>query len=266
MLTEDRKIGRIEQAVTQSVPFPSAMPGLPQELSPEQKIACAARVLAHEKWTLNVAGHITVVKDGSTDMLVNGYGTWWEEMSAQDICTLNADGDVIAGRWDVTPAIAIHTELHRARPDAKVIIHNHPHYATLLATMHVLPEITDQQACMFDDEMVLFDEYTGGVDNEEDGRYLAAAIGPTATVAVLANHGILVMGRTIEEATYKASTFERTCRLNYEAMLTAKGAVPVPKECRAPLKPMLLNQDLTVKFYWDGAVRQLLKREPDVLV
>jgi ribulose-5-phosphate 4-epimerase/fuculose-1-phosphate aldolase len=256
MLQEERKVGRIEQALTQSVAFPSAMPGLPLVLSPEQKIACAARVLAHEKWTLNVAGHITVM---------NGYGTWWDELSAQDVCTLNADGDVIAGRWDVTPAIAIHTELHRARPDARVIIHNHPHYATLLATMHLLPEITDQQACMFDDEMVLFDEYTGGVDNEEDGKYLAAAIGPTATVAVLANHGILVMGRSIEEATYKASTFERTCRLNYEAMLTGKGAVPVPKESRGALKPMLLNEDLTVKYYWDGAVRQLLKREPDVL-
>jgi ribulose-5-phosphate 4-epimerase/fuculose-1-phosphate aldolase len=265
MLTEEKKLGRIGQALTQSVPFPSAMPGLPQELTIEQKIACAARILAFEKCTLNVAGHITVVNDDTTDMLVNGYGTWWEELTAGDICTLNEDGDVIAGRWDVTPAIAIHTELHRARPDAKVIIHNHPHYATLLATMHLLPEITDQQACMFDDEMVLMDEYTGGVDNEDDGRYLAGIVGPTATVAVLANHGILVMGRTIEEATYKMTTFERTCRLNYEAMLTGKGAVPVPKEQRGPLKPMLLSPNLTVKYYWDGAVRQLLRREPDVL-
>lgn len=265
MATQQHTAGRIEQALTQSVPFPRAMPGLPRELTIQQKMACAARVLAFEKCTLNVAGHITVVKEGSTDLWVNGYGTWWEELSASDICTINADGYVTDGPWDVTPAIAIHTELHRSRPDAKVVIHNHPHYATLLATMHLLPEITDQQASMFDGEMVLFDEYTGGVDNEEAGRYLADAIGPTASVIVLANHGVIVTGGSVEEATYKLTTFERTCMLNYQAMVTGKGAVPVPPDLRLALKPMLLSDRMTVRYYWDGAVRQLLRREPDVL-
>jgi ribulose-5-phosphate 4-epimerase/fuculose-1-phosphate aldolase len=264
MANQEKQAGRIAQALSQSVPFPRAMPGVPQELTVQQKMACAARILAFEGCALNVAGHITVVSDGSSDLWVNGYGTWWEELSASDICVINADGDVIEGRWDVTPAIAIHTELHRARPDAKVVIHNHPHYATLLATMHLLPEITDQQACMFDDEMVLFDEYTGGVDNQEAGRYLADAVG-AASVAVLANHGVIVVGGSVEEATYKLTTFERTCRLNYEAMLTGKGGVPVPKDMRRALKPMLLSDRLTVRYYWEGAVRQLLRREPAVL-
>jgi ribulose-5-phosphate 4-epimerase/fuculose-1-phosphate aldolase len=267
MLTEtpEQKMGRIEQALAQLTPFPKAMPGLPRELTIQEKMACSARILAFEGCTLNVAGHITVVQEDSTDLWVNGYGTWWEELSASDICVIDEDGDVKAGRWDVTPAVAIHTELHRSRPDAKVVIHNHPYYATLLATMHVLPEITDQQACMFDDEVVLFDEYTGGVDNADAGRYLAKAIGPDASVAVLANHGIIVMGSSVEEATYKLTTFERTCKLNYHAMLAGKTAVPVPKEQRQQLKPMLLNDRLTVRYYWDGAVRQLLRRAPEVL-
>lgn len=265
MATKEQKAGRIEQALSESVPFPRAMPGLPKELTIEQKMACAARILASEGCALNVAGHMTVVREGTPGLWVNGYGRWWEELSASDICAIDEDGDVTDGSWDVTPAIAIHTELHRARPDAMVVIHNHPHYATLLATMHTLPEITDQQASMFDDEMVLFDEYTGGVDNQDDGRYLAHAIGASASVAMLANHGVIVMGATIEEATFKFTTFERTCRLNYQAMLTGKGGVPVPKELRQALKPMLLSDRLTVRYYWEGAVRQLLRREPDVL-
>ena len=83
------------------------------------------------------------------------------------------NGEVIDGRWDVTPAVFIHTELHRSRPDARVIIHNHPYYGSLLSTMHVQPDIIDQQACMFDGDIALFDEYTGGVDDADGGQYLA---------------------------------------------------------------------------------------------
>ena len=37
-----------------------------------------------------------------------------------------ADGAVLEGPWDVTGAVYIHTELHRVRPDARVVVHGHP--------------------------------------------------------------------------------------------------------------------------------------------
>ena len=95
------------------------------------------------------------------------YGLWWREVSASDIIVLSPTGEVLEGNWDVTPAIYIHTEIHKARPDAEVIIHNHPYYGSLLSTMHIEPKIIDQQACMFDGDIALFDEYTGGVDDAE---------------------------------------------------------------------------------------------------
>ena len=66
-------------------------------------------------------------------MLVNPWGLWWQELTASDICQVDADAHVVRGRWDVTPAIHIHTELHRVRDDARVVIHNHPSRAADLA-------------------------------------------------------------------------------------------------------------------------------------
>ena len=54
-----------------------------------------------------------------------------------------------------------------------VVVHNHPYYGSLLSTMHKLPEITDQQACMFDGDIALFGAYTGGVDDAAGGQQLA---------------------------------------------------------------------------------------------
>lgn len=254
-------MGKLDDAIA-GRGFPSAMPEVP-ELSVPEQMACAARMLSHHDFALDVAGHITVVRpENDGTMWCTPYGLWWREVTASDIIVLDADGEVIEGRWDVTPAVFIHTELHRSRPDARVVIHNHPFYGSLLSTMHVAPEITDQQACMFDGDIALFDEYTGGVDDADGGRYLAESVGD-ATAVILANHGVLLTGETVAQATYRATNFERTCRLNHQAMVAGQKPVPVPPEQRAQLKAAI--NSMSVDYFWGGAVRQLLASEPEVL-
>lgn len=257
-------MGKLDEALSGSG-FPRVMPDVP-ELTMPQKIAATARMLAKTGYALDVAGHITVVRDDRDDgsMWCTPYGKWWYEVQASDILTIDADGEVIEGRWEVTPAVAIHTEIHRNQPDAKVVIHNHPYYGTLLATMKVAPDITDQQACMFDGDVRLFDEYTGGVDNAADGKYLSDAI-DGATAVILANHGVLILADQLELACYRAVTFERMCRLNYDAMASGQKAVPVPPEQRGKLKEAINNKNMTVRYFWGGALRRLLRDEPEVL-
>lgn len=254
-------MGKLDDAIA-GIGFPSAMPPVP-DLDVPQQIACAARILASNGYALDVAGHITVVRpDGDGSMWCTPYGLWWRELTASDIITIDADGNVIDGRWDVTPAVFIHTEIHRARPDAQVVIHNHPYYGTLLATLHVAPEITDQQACMFDGDIALFDEYTGGVDDADGGSHLAAAVG-NATAVILANHGVLITGETVPQSVLRAMNFERSCRFNYDAMATAQKPLPVPPDLRGTLKAAL--NSMSVEYYWGGEIRHLLASEPEVL-
>jgi ribulose-5-phosphate 4-epimerase/fuculose-1-phosphate aldolase len=255
-------LGRIDQALGDEGSFPSVWPDPPPSMTPQQRIAASARILDRAGLALDVAGHITEVRDDGETMWATPYGKWWNELRGSDTLVVDYDGNVVDGKWDVTPAIFLHTEIHKYRPDARVVIHNHPYYSTLLATMRLVPEITDQQACMFDGEVVLHDEYAGGVDSAGSGQELADAIGG-ASVVLLAHEGSLVMGSTIEEATYKFEMFERTCRLNYDALATGRALRTVPEERRARLKQMLLRY--STRFYWNGAVRTLLAEEPDVL-
>ena len=91
---------------------PSKVPPIGVDLSNEQALAVAFRHLAAIGFAENMAGHITWQPDGQTDMFVNPWGLWWAELTASDICAVDADARVVRGRWDVTPAIHIHTELH----------------------------------------------------------------------------------------------------------------------------------------------------------
>jgi ribulose-5-phosphate 4-epimerase/fuculose-1-phosphate aldolase len=194
-------------------------------------------------------------------MWCNPWGLWWEEVRASDILRLDAHGAIVAGSWDVTPAVFLHTELHRARVDARVIVHNHPYYATLLSTIGEEPRMVHQNSCIFDGELAFVDEY-GGVGDASEGQWLAEQVGDASGI-LLAHHGAIVTAPTIPAACYKATTFERMCHLTYDALVAGPKPVEVPAEARPALKTAL--QGNTPQAYWDGAVRQLLRRAPEVL-
>lgn len=241
---------------------PSVMPGIGRDLTPAQELACSLRHLDDIGFCESYTGHITWQLPGNEPLLVNPWGLWWAETSASDICTIGLDGTVLEGRWDVTPAFHIHTELHRRRPDARVVIHNHPMYGTLLACTGQLPRIIHQNSAMFADELVFVDEYDGEVASADLGAKLADAMGD-ASVAVLASHGVLVTGPTIARATYAAANFERCCEIAYRTMLLGTEPTSLPEQYQRPLKASIVERGS--EAYWDGAVRQLIAREPDVL-
>jgi ribulose-5-phosphate 4-epimerase/fuculose-1-phosphate aldolase len=242
------------------------MPPIGVDLDLRQELACAFRILARGGFGENIAGHITVMADDGGSMWINPWGLWWEEVAASDVCRVAFDGELLEGRWDVTPAAPIHTELHRARADARVVIHNHPYHSTVLAAVGLLPEVVHQTAAMFDGELVLVDEYTGEIDTPDLGAELADRIGG-ATVAILANHGVVVTGSTIPEATYRAATIDRSCRLTVDALLLAQAVgrpvQPIAEHLRPAMQRSLVERGPAV--FWAGAVRRLLRDEPEVL-
>jgi len=239
---------------------PRAVPGPGIVLTSAQELAVALRHLDDVGWCENMTGHITVQQ--GDDFLVNPWGLWWGEVRARDVLTIDADGEVVAGEWDVTPAVHLHTELHRKRADAAVVVHNHPPYATALAAVGELPDLVHQNSSILADEMVLVSDYDGEVDQPTVGADLADHIGD-ASVALLVSHGVIVTAPTIDEAVYKSVLFERTCMLHWLVRAMQRTPVPVAPPHQKQLKASLIERAAPV--YWHGVVRALVRDEPEVL-
>lgn len=240
------------------------MKGVGIDLTPEQQLACLLRITASEGWTENVGGHITVSRPGTDEFWVNPWGIWWEEVCASDVLVVDADGGVLAGRWDVTPAINIHTEVHRRRPDAKVLVHNHPYYATLLGVLGEPPRMLHQNFAAFAGDVRVVDEYAGVVNSVEEGEAFADEVGD-ATAVLLRNHGALIIAPTVEEAAWKSALFERMCRMTYDAIQSGYVGRELDDDpdLLGPIKKQL--HENCPQSYWDGACRRLIAAEPDVL-
>jgi ribulose-5-phosphate 4-epimerase/fuculose-1-phosphate aldolase len=248
--------------MTDITTWPRVMKGVGRELSPQQQLACLLRIAASEGWSENLGGHITLVREGTDDFYVNPWGIWWEEVTASDVLLVDADGAVLEGMWEVTPAINIHTEIHRRRPDAKVLVHNHPYYATLLGIIGESPRLLHQNFVAFADDVAIVDEYEGSVNTVEEGDAFARHVG-SATAVLLRNHGALVIAPTVEEAAWKSALFERMCHMTYDAIVSGRAAREVDRVHWDALKAQLHRN--CPRAYWDGACRRLLAAEPDVL-
>ena len=217
-------------------------------------------MLFREGYDDHIAGHITLrLGDGS--MLVNPWELAWDEVTASDIVRLAPDGSIMEGEWNVTPAINLHVEVHAAREDVKVIIHNHSKWGSVWAAAHRVPPIYDQTGSMVDGDPVLVDEYAGTVNGEEEGRAVVEALGGSKC-ALLANHGVFVVARDVRQAHNRALTLEWRCRLAWQVEQLGGGR-PVPQEVASRLGRMV--DDNGSPFVWEAMARREIRRDPAVL-
>lgn len=252
-------VGINKTMVAQYAPRRGRYPLLPP-LTERQQVALTCRMLQREGYNDHIAGHITLrLPDGS--YLANPWELTWSEITASDILRLDANGRVIEGDWNITPAINLHLEIHQRRQDVDVIIHNHPRWGSVWAAAGRVPPIYDQTSAMVDSDPVLFDEYRGTVEDAERGRDAVAALGEHKW-ALLENHGVLVVADNIRQAHLRAITLEWRCRLAWQVEMLG-GGKPLPADVAEQTgKRTDING---FPFLWEAMAREEIRRDASVL-
>jgi len=187
----------------------------------KQRLAGAFRLFGQFGFDEGAAGHITARDPELTDHFwVNPLGMNFKQVRVRDLLLVNARGEVVEGTWPLNmAAFAIHSQVHAARPDVVAAAHAHSLHGKTWSSLRRLLDPLTQDACAFYGDHALFADYTGVVFDLEEGKRLAHALGDCKAV-ILANHGLLTVGRTVDEAAWWFITMERTC----QAQLLAEAA------------------------------------------
>ncbi len=190
----------------------------------KQRLALAFRIFGRFGFDEGVAGHITARDPEHIDTFwVNPFGMSFKQITVDDLIRVDHQGEVVEGTWPVNQAaFAIHAAIHAARPDVIAAAHSHSKFGRAYATLGRELEPLTQDSAIFYGDHVLFDEYTGLVNDVEEGKRIAHALAGHKA-AILRNHGILTVGQSIEETIFWYVTMERTC----EVELIARSAAPV---------------------------------------
>jgi len=219
----------------------------------------AVRLDLHE----GVCNHLSVMLDGKR-FLLNRYGLHWSEVTASNLLTLDADGNVLEGEGEFEKtAFYIHSRIHLANPRATCVLHTHMPYATALTLLEGgRLEMVEQNALRFHDDIAYDDIYNGLVVDNAEGDRLARALGGKR-VMFLANHGVIVVGPTVAEAFDALYYLERACRLQVLARsMGGKFRAVRPEVVRDAYRMMLADAPKYAGAHFEALKRILEREEP----
>jgi L-fuculose-phosphate aldolase len=202
------------------------------DLTPRAQLAVLARALYREGYDDHISGHISVKQPDDT-LLVNPFHLRWDEVRAEHIGRIDLDGNMLEGDWFISTAIRLHLELHKARPDIGVAVHNHPRWGSVWASARRVPPVYDQTSSLVENDLVLHDDYGHTVDDVDESQAVVAALGDAKAV-LLAHHGVLVVAPDVPRAYTRCMSLEWRCRQAWhvEALAGPSQAMPPDESAR----------------------------------
>jgi ribulose-5-phosphate 4-epimerase/fuculose-1-phosphate aldolase len=198
-----------------------------ERLYRKQRLAAGYRLFARNGFDMGGAGHITARDPEWTDHFwVNPAGVHFSHISVSELMLVSHDGEIVEPPAHAKPrlnraAFAIHSELHKARPDVVAAAHSHSLYGKAWSAMGQLLEPLTQDSAAFYDDHSIFEEFSGVVLDTSEGEKIAKALGPRKAV-ILQNHGILTVGQSVEAAVWRYLALENACQVQ----LLAQAAGP----------------------------------------
>lgn len=184
-------------------------------------MAAAFRWCARLGLNEGIANHFSaVVNEDGTRFLVNPEGKYWSQLTATDMVEVDAEDPEAAVGVDRT-ALDIHGALHRRLPRARVVMHLHSRYATVLSTLKdpTLPPI-DQTSMRFFNRVAV-DAGFDGMGVGDEAERLATCLG-NHNILMMGQHGVLVIGETVGDCFDQIYYFERAAETYVLALQTGQ--------------------------------------------
>ena len=131
-------------------------------------------------------------------------------MQPGDLCVVNEQGDMISGSRKRSSEILLHLEIYKHRPDVNAVVHCHPPHATAFA---VSGEPVPQ--CVLPEVEIFLGEVPTAAYQTPGSVAFAQSVVPFVTesnVIVLANHGTVSFGKTMEMAWWFTDILDAYCR------------------------------------------------------
>ena len=224
-------------------------------------LAAAYRLLDLNNWSDMIFTHLSARVPGSEDrFLLNAYGLLPEEVRASNLIEVDVKGEnANISPESVNPAgFTIHSALHLAREDAHCVMHTHTMAGMAVSALEegLLP--VNQTNMEFYNRVAYYD-YQGVPLECDEREAIVAAMGDKNSM-ILRNHGLLTVGRSVEEAFYRMYYLNKACEIQVEAMKTGgKLLLPDDDVCEHVAEQMANPRysAQSIDLIWKAMLRKL---------
>ncbi len=226
-------------------------------MSPALKLAAVCRKLSDEGHAVSLAGQVTARADDDSYWTNSLAG--FQHATESTILRVDRGLGVLEGEGQPNPGTLFHMWIYDARPDVNAIVHTHPPHASALSMLGEPLAVAHMDTTVFHDDCAFLAEWPGVPLADDEGRIISAALGDKNSI-LLANHGYLTVGKTIEEAAYLAVLFENAARLHLLAQ--AAGDIQPIEPARAQEAHDFLLSEKIINLTFEAWIQETLARHP----
>ncbi len=189
-----------------------------------------ARLDLHEA----VANHYSmVVSDDGKEFLLNPKLKHFSRVKARDMVKLHIDDKAALRRPDAPDITAwyLHSHLHAALPQAKVIFHTHmPNTLALACIKDFEFMMLDQNACRFYDRIAYDREYNGLAIDAQEGARCAELLQGGKSVLFMGNHGVMLVGETVADVFDEMYYLEKAADTQLKVLASGREPAIIPND------------------------------------
>src|SRR5215472_3836181 len=192
----------------------------------------AANRILHQQCVVDGFGHVSARHEADAARFLLARSMAPGLVTADDIMEFDLDGNALDSRGCTLYAERfIHSEIYKARPEVKAIVHSHSPSIIPFGVIAVpLRPIYHMSSFLGAGVPVFEIRETGGpatdmlIRDPELGAALARKIGASAVV-LMRGHGNVVVGASVEQVVFRAIYTEINAKLQAEAMRLGEGEV-----------------------------------------
>ncbi|TEA80270.1 aldolase [Allopusillimonas ginsengisoli] len=188
-----------------------------EKMSTRDAVAQTCRTLFAFGHDSGLSGQITARAEQPGTYWTQRLGLGFDEITTENMLLIDEDLNVLQGEGMANPANRFHSWLYRSRPDVQCIVHSHAPHVSALSMLEVPLEIAHMDTCVLYGQCAFLEKWPGIPVGNEEGELISTALADKKAI-LLAHHGLLVAGASVEEACVIGVMFERAARLQLMAM------------------------------------------------
>ena len=197
-----------------------------------QAVLDAAQAMYREGLVVASSGNVSMrLRSGGRGLMaVTASGKDYERLSLDQVVVVDLDIEPVLGDAVPSTESLMHAAIYIARRDVGAVMHTHSTYASALAVAGLpVPPIVDEMVVLLGDSIQVSRYAYAGT--EELGERAVAALGER-NAALLRNHGLVGVGRDLDQAHKACQLSERLAKVYVLSRLLGN-AEPLPDDAVA---------------------------------
>jgi L-ribulose-5-phosphate 4-epimerase len=163
------------------------------------------------------SGNVSMRDANDPVIAITPSGIPYDNMKPEEISVVDMEGNWLDGPYKPSSETPMHTAIIRARPDANAVIHTHSLFATLMSMRDQPLDVGTVPGCGYYPIPVAAPYEAPGSDLL--AQKAVETFGAKLKVIMLRNHGLISIGKTMDDALTAAVYAEEAAQVNYYALL-----------------------------------------------